>query len=154
MIIGELFPRLSGRYRVTENGCWNWLGSKGKAGYGRIICKGKSIRVHRISYAARYGEIPDGFSVCHICDNPRCMNPDHLFLGTHAENMADRTAKGRSPGRRNPGATNGRSILSEGDVRMILDSSETHRMLAARYGVSRSTISMLKSGRTWNFRHD
>lgn len=96
--------RLSGKYRATESGCWQWLGAtNGKqVPYGRLniagLFGGKATfaRSHRVSWLVHKGVIPDGLQVLHKCDNPLCVNPDHLFLGTHDQNMADREQKGRN----------------------------------------------------------
>lgn len=87
-------------YRLMKNvdkssGCWVWIGHRAKSGYGRIQNKGKKVRSHRLSYETYVGKIPDGMNVLHRCDNPPCINPDHLFLGTHKDNMKDAQNKGR-----------------------------------------------------------
>lgn len=149
MDLSKLGPRIEGRYVVSESGCWNWTGAMSSRGYGRLRHADRSLGAHRVSYAYRFGEIPDGLFVCHKCDNRRCINPDHLFLGTNAENMADCARKGRASGLRNIGENNGRAVLSIDDVRAILASKEIYPILGARYGVSRSTIAMIKTGRIW-----
>ncbi len=81
-----------------ENGCWNWTSSIAtKTGYGKLVFGGKDISAHRASYTVFKGEIPKGKHVCHTCDNKKCVNPEHLWVGTAKENMQDKISKGRSP---------------------------------------------------------
>lgn len=91
------------------------------------------------------GPIPDGLFVCHGCDNPRCLNPDHLFLGTHADNMADKVHKGRSP----KGEDHPMVILDEDQAAEILFSGERGVDLAEKMGVSTSTVSAIRHRRIW-----
>jgi HNH endonuclease len=87
----SLAERLRSRIVVDpETGCHNWTGTVGRAGYGRV-----QVSAHRLAYELAHGPIPDGLLVLHKCDNPVCCNPDHLFLGTSADNMADKVRKGR-----------------------------------------------------------
>jgi hypothetical protein len=83
------------RVEILDEGCWIWTGSRA-GGYGTLRVDGKVQKTHRLSYAEFIGQIPDGLCVCHHCDNPPCFNPDHLFLGTHNDNMQDMKRKGRS----------------------------------------------------------
>lgn len=87
---------LEGKYiPVTESGCWIWVGSHTTAGYGRIYVARRAVMAHRASYAVKHGEIPSGKIICHKCDTPSCVNPDHLFVGTHKDNSQDMVRKNR-----------------------------------------------------------
>lgn len=153
-------PRLLARVERAPNGCWNWTGSTRRAGYGQIYAgraHGKQIvcRAHRFSWIAHNGAIPGGLSVCHHCDNPRCINPDHLFLGTHQQNMADCRSKGRLnilDGSLARGTLNVNAKLTPSDVAAIRArrrAGEKGVCLAADFGVTPQTISHIVRGQTW-----
>ncbi len=131
---------------VPFAGCWLWTGSTDHLGYARLR-GGDEYLGHRFAYARLRGAIPAGACVLHRCDVPSCVNPDHLFLGTHQENMVDRNSKGRSARLR--GELNGHAKLTEDQVREILASTDTHRSLARRYGVTHGLIGNIKAGRVW-----
>lgn len=90
----SLVDRLK-RRTCYEGDCWLWQGCVNNMGYGQITSNGKTYLVHRVAYEQLAGPIPEGVNALHRCDRPRCWNPAHLFLGTHADNVADKVAKGR-----------------------------------------------------------
>lgn len=133
-------------------GCWEWQGLVDQKGYGLLSTKRRwpfERRAHRHSYETFAGPIPAGLFVLHRCDNPRCCNPEHLFLGTNADNMRDRSDKQRQL----RGETCPTRILTEDQVREIrrraATGKETHRTIAADYGVHRSTVTLVCSRRGW-----
>lgn len=91
----ERLRQLNGRVRATEHGCLEWTGSVNASGYGRVYVDGKLVYTHRYAYEQAKGEIPAGSVIRHTCDNRRCCNPDHLIVGTPAENYADMRERGR-----------------------------------------------------------
>lgn len=130
--------------------CWPWRGAKSKSGYGIVRVGGKRRRVHRLAYAFVNGPIPEGMHVLHRCDNPPCCNPNHLFLGTHAENMADMAKKGRQRGPK--GENHHKAKLTTADVRTIREwypAGWTQRNLAAAFGVSQTIIGRIVRRDIW-----
>jgi hypothetical protein len=137
---------LFNRSRLSESGCWIWVGSRGPNGYGMMSRNSKTVRVHRVSCEAYHGPIPDGMSVLHSCDNPSCINPDHLRVGTHQENVAEREERNR---RDVKGEQIGTSKLTSREVLEIKASVLSGVELARKYEVSTSTISLIRTGRSW-----
>lgn len=132
---------------ADERGCWNWNGYLDPKGYGRTSDESGEVLAHRLSYMEFVGPITDGLHVLHKCDNPSCINPSHLELGTNVENHEQKMARGRQfhpIGERNPKAK-----LTARDVREIRASSLPTNALAERFGVTRTNISMILLGRTW-----
>jgi hypothetical protein len=129
----------------SVDGCWGWCGSIGNSGYGRLKVNRQLMQAHRYSFILNRGEIPLGFLVCHSCDNPLCTNPDHLFLGTSADNMADKVAKGRQP--------NGQQIwtnkLTKEQILAVRKEPGRHADIAAKYGLDRSYVSKIKRLESW-----
>jgi len=138
------------RYVQVGDSCWPWLGNRmvGRCGgYGRIYVAGKLLKAHRVSYEIHFGPIPDGMYVCHHCDNRPCVNPAHLFVGTHADNMADMGRKGCTSVRY--GENNAKAKVRREDVAVIRTSKETYRQLAERYGISTQQVYRIKCGESW-----
>ncbi len=154
-------------HRPELGRCWIWTASKTKLGYGKIGVPGRTSGwdfAHRMSWEVTNGPVPHGLFVCHHCDNPSCVRPDHLFLGTKAQNSADMAAKGRSSiGNRNPTRLYpGRVIRGSRQHMARLDETKvaeirarfkaggiTEVALAREYGVSFQTVSLVVLGKTW-----
>jgi hypothetical protein len=153
------------------NGCWEWQGKISKNGYGYIQHKKKHMLTHRTSYETFIENIPFGLCVCHKCDNKKCINPEHLFLGTHKDNIQDAKEKGRLPDqrgrkhseetlkklklRRRPdkrGEKHHLCKLTEKDVkeiRELLKLNFKQKEIGCRYGVDQSVISQIKHKKSW-----
>jgi hypothetical protein len=149
---GPVEDRFWGKVKKTED-CWIWTGCLNSKGYGNIRLGGrggKSVFAHRLSYELHHGPIPDGLVVMHSCDNPACVNPNHLSVGTHKDNMRDMVRKGRG---RHPvlkGETNGRALLTEDKVRYIRASKASHAALARELGVTDLCILKVRKRQTWS----
>lgn len=137
--------------RGEPDACWNWPGTIATSGYGSFGAERLSLYAHRASYELHHGTtIPKGLFVCHHCDNKVCVNPGHLFLGTHAENIRDAASKGLLIGNRlTRGEAHHKSKLTEEKVREIRRSTATHRELSARYGVRTNMIYRIRARIAW-----
>jgi len=175
----ELFAKLlNQRVTVRASGCWEWVSSKNPSGYGMVHLRGQRFLAHRAAIYAFRGVDPGPMLVCHKCDNPSCCNPEHLFLGTAADNTRDFIAKGRNQsgdahwtrrlphlvarGSSHASRTLGTGFYSRGEshymsklsdaqveeVRMLLASGLSLGALASRYAVSKPTIWKISKGRT------
>lgn len=141
------------------DGCWIWKGSLNAYGYGRMSIgtppNQRNAMAHRVSWEMHFGPIGDGLYVCHRCDNPPCVNPAHLFLGTQFDNMGDAGRKGRLPQQKYAGfcagSRNGRSKLTEAQAKEIRDSwpAISQRSLATKFGVSRALVRHIIAGGNW-----
>jgi hypothetical protein len=130
---------------VPGVGCWLWTRYVNNYGYGEIVEEGKKVRAHRKAWELYRGPIPPDMCVCHKCDIRTCVNPDHLFLGTYADNQADMDAKGRRP----RGSASGQSKLTEDQVSEILASRDSLSSAAKRFGVTFQTISYIRRRKGW-----
>ena len=132
-----------------SNSCWLWQGGRWSQGYGRFKSRGIDLKAHRISYSIYKGEIQNGLLVCHYCDNPPCVNPDHLFLGTNKQNTQDMLRKGRHSF---TGSMNPKAKLKDQDIieirRMILEGI-FQKEIGRKFNVSQATISDIKLRSIW-----
>jgi hypothetical protein len=132
------------------DGCWLWTGNKTSAGYGIIRLRGRiHDYAHRYSWQSINGSIPEGLEICHDCDTPACVRPDHLFLGTHGDNMADASRKGRM----HPGEHNYNAKLTDDQVRQIrklyTGKKGQSTKIARLFPVSRKTVEAVGKRKTW-----
>jgi hypothetical protein len=136
--------------------CWEWIGAKFPQGYGLMAIggrppKGKHIKAHRISYEINIGEIPDGMIICHKCDNPPCVNPNHLFLGTYQDNSDDKISKHR--GKWLSGEDNASHKLTQSQVeeirRLYIPRIVSTHKLAKQFGVDQQVIWSIVNYKTW-----
>jgi hypothetical protein len=131
----------------ADSGCWVWKAAKDRHGYGKFSLNKRAVGAHRACYLLFRGPIPKGSYVCHSCDNPACVNPAHLWIGTATANARDRDAKDRVQ----HGTGHYAAKLKPEDVAEIIKSSHalTQRELAGRFGVAQPTINAILSGKAW-----
>lgn len=137
------------KYKVSD-GCWEWLATKNQDGYGRVSWGGRLESAHRVSWTIENGCIPKGLQILHKCDNPGCVRPSHLFIGTISDNMKDAYSKGRAS---KIGDKNGRSRLTWEIVRSIrrawATGIHTRASIAKSLNVAATTVERIISGKRW-----
>lgn len=139
-----------------QTGCWWWMGYRNPKGYGRLSVGGRQVMAHRYSWESVYGPIPDGKMICHHCDNPACINPDHLFLSDAAGNAADRDKKGRfKPHSRERyqamqlKCAKKKRKLTPSDIRYIRSCDHDGVSLGRMFDVHKSMICLIRKGKSY-----
>ncbi len=144
-MLEELKQRLLSRIILTQTDCWWYTGAKDSWGYGNLNYQGRQIGAHRASWLAHNGPITNGLHVLHTCDNRGCINPEHLYLGTHQDNMKDRDTRGNN--------YSGMTRLTETEVReikkLLATTGRTLEDIGNQFLVTKHAIYDIKSGRTW-----
>jgi hypothetical protein len=143
-----LRDRFNSQFAEVVSGCWEWTGTISAVGYGQIKEHYRTRHAHRVSWELHNGPIAAGLCVCHRCDNRKCVNPAHLFLGTTRENTHDAVAKGRHTF----GERHNKAKLTWALVDEIRASTEDARIIAKRIGVAFSTVYRVRNGSLWNRR--
>lgn len=154
--LASLRRRFEAKVRRDDDGCWRWTACLNGKGYGKIGVKvdgqERTMQAQRVAYLLAHGELPDDRNICHSCDHPECVRPDHLFPGTQVQNLDDMTEKGRRRFRAHSGEANGRAKLSREQVAVIrqrLATGEVRAALAREFGVDWSTVARIGNGKRW-----
>lgn len=146
-----LITRLLRKIKFVKGGCWLWLGAINSHGYGNILISNKPYRTgqaHRVSYELLRGRIPEGLLLCHTCDNRRCCNPFHIFIGTYRDNTQDAVRKNRMA----LGEKNGVAVLIESqivEIRRLAAAGISQRAIAGKFGVSQPHVSAIVRRVLW-----
>lgn len=130
------------------NTCWNWIGSLTDRGYGEFVVNKKKRKAHILSWMDFHQADTNGLCVCHTCDNPKCVNPEHLYLGTPQDNMNDKVARNRQS--KMPGESHPMAKLSREDIINIRNDRRSSRDIGKEYGISHSHVLRIKKGEKWN----
>ena len=154
MIKEDLKTRFLKKILIDDKtGCWNWTASGRGVGYGCLKIEGKVVDSHRVSWMLFQGNIPENMLVCHKCDNVFCINPDHLFLGTHQDNMDDKMSKKRNPdyaGERNPSA----KLTSKQVIEIRNIEGLSQRQIAKIYKITQTMVGYIRRKENWKHLKD
>lgn len=134
---------------ARDSGCIEWIGSSDHKGYGQLRIGGKLIKAHRYAVERSIGQIPNGMVVMHICDNPKCVNIDHLQVGTQTDNVRDMDTKGRRINNQPKGMASRNAKLTDNDVRAIRSDARKQVDIAASYGIAQTVVSKIKLHQAW-----
>lgn len=138
------------QYVISESGCWNCTSHcRNSDGYSMIKSYGKEIGIHRYMYRKYFGEIPEGLVIRHKCDNPNCINPNHLEIGTIQDNVDDRVKRGRQSHLGSKGEKNGRAKLTQLQVDEIRKDNRANLIICSEYKVALTQIYSIKSFKSW-----
>lgn len=143
-----ILERFNQYFTKQSSGCWEWQGSCTADGYGKFWMDGKNVAAHRASFILNHRKNPDGKMVLHTCDNPRCVNPDHLVLGTHRDNVLHMKERNRFL----VGEQNGNSKITSDDARKIIKEllgGGKVRAVARQFGHSRNLVKAISNKMTW-----
>ena len=148
--------RFNSKLKNMENGCIEFTGAKTKNGYGQFYINETigMVRAHRFSFELSYGKIPEGLIICHKCDNPKCVNVDHLFLGTYKDNSDDKIKKGRFKSSYTDLGNHPNSILSVQDVKKIkylINNGLRNVDIAKKFNISHKLVSLIRLGKRWSW---
>lgn len=155
MNLNSTFPDRFWKKVLKTSNCWIWQGAKDKNGYGQIRPNGSTemVKAHRASFYLRWGIVDNSKLVCHSCDNPSCVNPDHLFLGSPKDNAVDRDTKGRKNSPR--GSQLPHTKLTPADVRRIREEyalgSKTYKELGNEYGICPENVGLIVNRKNWKY---
>jgi HNH endonuclease len=142
------------RIIIDSKGCWIWQGAKTEGGYGHLYVDGYTQLAHRVMWTVVVGSIPDGMLICHTCDNPPCINPEHLFMGTVSANSRDMVQKGRGRGASRPGEKNPNHKISNDTVlriRQMFQEGMKPQKIADLLGLNNDHVSSITRGDRWSY---
>lgn len=153
--ISELLLR---KIAVAPSGCWEWTGKRqtGPCPYGHQRLRKRTYLAHRLSWEIANGPIPAGMVICHACDNPPCINPAHLFIGSRSDNQNDMYKKSRWAWNKalRTGAANHQAKLNDGKALAIFNDQRTQEQIAKEYGIAQTTVSKIKNRQSWKHIHE